>query len=137
MFVNLKFWADFSQTAVLWGQAASYTIVQCSPRPKREVKNQTHDDDGWSLLFQFNCTVRSQCCDRGTGNEEICEIAALLSSHWSETILASDWLEHHHDWKIFHALAPLCRGFQVSVLSKFSDVYFNFQRIVTNKNLIR
>ena len=49
--------------------------------------------------------------------------------------MASDWLEHHHDWKTFHALASLCGGFQVSVLSKFSDVYFNFQRIVTNKKL--
>ena len=88
-------------------------------------------------LYFFNLTVRSQCCDRSTGNEEICEIAALLSSHWSETKFASDWLEHHHDWKIFHASAPLCGAFQVSVLSKFCDVYFNFQRTVINKNFIR
>ena len=66
-------------------------------------------------LYLFNLIVRSQCCDRTTGNEEICEIAALLSSYWSETILASDWLEHHPDWKIFHASAPLCVGFQVTV----------------------
>ena len=136
MFVNLKFWADFSQTEVLWGQAASYTIVQCSPRPKREVKTQTHDDDGWSLLFQFNCTVRSQCCDRGTGNEEICEIAALLSSHWSEPyLLPIGW----NTIMIGKYSMPLLRCVVVLnyCLSKFSDVYFNFQRTVINKNFIR
>ena len=134
MFDNLNSWADFSQTAVLWGQALSYTVVQCSS--KREVKTQ-NDDDGWSLLFQFNCTVRSQCCDRSTGNEEICEIAALLSSHWSETILASDWLEHHPDWKIFHASAPLCGGFQVTVYQS-SVIYISiFKGLSQIKNLTR
>ena len=109
MFDNLKILADFSQTAVLWGQALSYIIVQSMTRESK-LKMMTMI----GLCF-FNLTVRSQCCDRSTGNEEICEIAALLSSHWSETILASDWLEHHPDWKIFHASAPLCVGFQVTV----------------------